>query len=271
MSTGKFFYKIIKKMNYYRSLIMVKHTIFSLWLSLIVMLLVSNGMPSPYVIIWIVIAIIGAIIGAGATNRVVDMDIDKEDTNKNNRVIPIGLINKREGIIFAALGFSIMVLASQMLNELCLILSPVAIALLIFHAYSKRFTWACHIILGIISSAAPVGVSIAITGGISFVCIFLSIANILWVTASDIIYSVKSYDFNIKNGIYSIPTKFGVEKSMQLAACMHIIAIAITIDVLFISHDLGLIYYIGVCLFMSVLYSRNKFSILKTVYCKVNS
>lgn len=235
-----------KRFNEYIKLIVVKHVIFSLAAALTVIVEVSDELPAAYVMVWLLIGAIGAIVGGNAISKVADMGIENRDLVKHNGELSKGLINKEEGLIFGAMGFSIIILSGQMISYLCLVLSPVAIVLLIVNAYSERFTWACHFIIGIVSSAAPIAVSIAITGGISKLVIFIGIANFLWVSASDIIYSIKKYDFNIKNGIYSIPTSFGVEVSIKIALLLYFMAIIMIIYIGEISSKLGVIYYLFV-------------------------
>ena len=235
-----------KRFNEYIKLIVVKHVIFSLIAALTAMVEVRDSLPAPYVIIWLLIGGIGAIVGGNAISKVSDMGIENRDLVKHNGELSKGIINKQEGLIFAAMGFSIIILSGQMISNLALIFSPVAIVLLIVNAYSERFTWACHFILGIVSSSAPIAVSIAITGGISKIVIFIGIANFLWVSASDIIYSIKKYDFNIKNGIYSIPTSFGVGISIKIALLLYFMAIIMIIYIGEISSKLGIIYYLCV-------------------------
>jgi len=235
-----------KRFNEYIKLIGLKHVIFPLIAALTAMVAVSDSLPAPYVIIWLLIGGIGAIVGRNSISKVSDMGIENRDLVKHNGELSKGIINKQEGLIFAAMGFSIIILSGQMISNLALILSPVAIVLLIVNAYSERFTWACHFILGIVSSSAPIAVSIAITGSISKIVIFIGITNFLWVSASDIIYSIKKYDFNIKNGIYSIPTSFGVGISIKIALLLYFMSIIMIIYIGEISSKLGSIYYLCV-------------------------
>lgn len=246
---------IEKRFDEYIKLIGVKHVIFSLAAGLTVMVAIRDELPSAYIMVWLLIGVIGAIIGGNAISKVSDMGIENRDLVKYNGELYKGLINKKEGLIFGAMGFSIIILSGQMINDLCLVLSPVAIALLIVNAYSERFTWACHFMLGIVSSSVPIAVSIAITGGIAKLVIFIGIANFLWVSASDIIYSIKKYDFNIKNGIYSIPTSFGVEVSIKIALLLYFMAIIMIIYIGEISSKLGVIYYLCVIGFIIKYYS----------------
>ncbi|MGL5353483.1 MAG: UbiA family prenyltransferase, partial [Clostridium sp.] len=154
-------------------------------------------------------------------------------------------------------GYLVMILASVMLNETCIILSPVAVIILIVQAYSKRFTWGCHFFLGIATSAAPIGVWIACAGKVSLIAILIGIGNMLWITASDIVYSIKSYEFNVKNGNPSMTTRFGVENSIKIARGIYYIATIVLVSVGLISNKLGLLYYIMLIILIGTIFKTN--------------
>lgn len=238
--------KAIKKAHDYGVLVMFSHTIFSLSFALISMLLASKGLPSPYVIFWILVAFMGARTGANAINRVIDAEIDKKNPRTATRQLPQGLMKKKEVILFSSICFLVMIIGAYMLNPLCLLLSPIALFLLIIYSYTKRFTWACHLVLGITSAAAPVGAWLAVTGKISWLPLFIGAANTLWVAGFDIIYGSQDYDFDTANGINSIPARFGVKNALHIAAFFHAITLVILIIVGLLSPQLGLIYFIGI-------------------------
>ncbi|WP_139906169.1 UbiA-like polyprenyltransferase [Clostridium thermarum] len=238
--------KAINKIRDYGILVMFSHTIFSLSFAVISMLLASGGLPAPRTILWILIAFMGARTGANAINRVIDAEIDSKNPRTAVRQIPQGLLKKKEVIVFSAACFLIMVIAAAMLNTLCLLLSPIALFLMIIYSYTKRFTWACHLVLGVTSAAAPVGAWLAVTGQISWLPLFMGAANTLWVAGFDIIYGSQDYAFDTANGIHSIPARFGVKNAMRIAASFHAVALVCLIIVGVLSSELGMIYYIGI-------------------------
>lgn len=237
--------KIFKKINDYGVLVMFSHTIFSLSFALISMLLAGEGKLKPMVIFWILVAFMGARTGANALNRVIDAEIDARNPRTATRQLPQGLMNKKEILIFVAICFGIMVFAAWKLNTICLILSPIALFLMIIYSYTKRFTWMCHLVLGVTSAAAPVGAWLAVTGKISLIPLVMGAANTLWVAGFDIIYGAQDYDFDTKNGIHSIPAKFGVENALKISSVFHILAVIFLFIVGVLSPELGIIYYIG--------------------------
>ncbi|MDU5261267.1 MAG: UbiA-like polyprenyltransferase [Clostridium celatum] len=237
--------KIFKKINDYGVLVMFSHTIFSLSFALISMLLAGEGKLKPMVIFWILVAFMGARTGANALNRVIDAEIDAKNPRTATRQLPQGLMNKKEVLVFVIVCFGIMVFAAWKLNTICLILSPIALFLMIIYSYTKRFTWMCHLVLGVTSAAAPVGAWLAVTGKISLIPLVMGAANTLWVAGFDIIYGAQDYDFDTKNGIHSIPAKFGIKNALNISSAFHVLAVMFLFIVGVLSPELGIIYYIG--------------------------
>lgn len=237
--------KIKNKILDYGTLVMFSHTIFSLSFALISMLIAGNNKLNFATIFWILIAFLGARTGANALNRVIDAEIDARNPRTATRQIPQGLMNKKEILIFVIICFAIMVFAAWKLNTICLILSPIALFLMIIYSYTKRFTWACHIVLGITSAAAPVGAWLAVTGKISLLPLVMGAANTLWVAGFDIIYGAQDYDFDTENGIHSIPARFGVKNALLISRVFHVIALICLFLVGLLTPVLGGIYYIG--------------------------
>lgn len=250
--------KVIKKTHDYGILVMFSHTIFSLSFALISMLLASGGLPSPYVIFWILVAFMGARTGANAINRVIDAEIDAKNPRTAVRQLPQGLMKKKEVIVFSAVCFLIMVIAAAMLNPICLLLSPIGLFLMIIYSYTKRFTWACHLVLGITSAAAPVGAWLAVTGKFSWLPLFMGAANTLWVAGFDIIYGSQDYDFDTTNGIHSIPARFGVKNALHIAAFFHAVTLVLLVIVGLLSSQLGVIYYTGLAIISALFIAEHK-------------
>ena len=245
--------KIKNKILDYGTLVMFSHTIFSLSFALISMLIAGNNKLNFTTIFWILIAFLSARTGANALNRVIDAEIDARNPRTATRQLPQGLMNKKEIIIFVIICFAIMVFAAWKLNTICLILSPIALFLMTIYSYTKRFTWACHIVLGITSAAAPVGAWLAVTGKINLLPLVMGAANTLWVAGFDIIYGAQDYDFDTTNGIHSIPARFGVKNALLISRVFHVIALSCLFLVGLLAKELGIIYYIGLSI-ISVLF-----------------
>ena len=250
--------KLFKKINDYGILVMFSHTIFSLSFALISMLLAGQGKLDFRVIFWILVAFMGARTGANALNRVIDAEIDAKNPRTATRQLPQGLMNKKEVLVFVFICFAIMVFAAWKLNTICLILSPIALFLMTIYSYTKRFTWMCHIVLGITSAAAPVGAWLAVTGEVSLIAIAMGAANTLWVAGFDIIYGAQDYDFDTKNGIHSIPARFGVKNALLISRAFHVLALMFLIIVGILSPELGVIYYVGLTIISGLFILQHK-------------
>lgn len=248
---------VLNKIKTYGNLVMFSHTIFSLPFAFVSMLIASKGKPSLEVLFWIVIAFLGARTGANALNRLIDKDIDGKNPRTADRHMPRGIVKKTEVIILVLICFGLLTLAAFMLNPLCAILLPVAILLFILYSYTKRFTWACHLVLGIISGGAPVGAWIAVTGTISWTSLVLGAANALWVAGFDIIYGSQDVDFDRREGLYSIPSVFGIKNALLISSFFHTATMILLIYLFFIAH-LSWVYLIGLIIIAALLYKEHK-------------
>ena len=141
--------------------------------------------------------------------------------------------------------FALLLLAAWMLNPLCLKLSPIAIFFLALYSYCKRFTSMAHIVLGICLAAAPVGAWIALRGDVGWPVMVLGLAVLFWVAGFDIFYALQDYEFDRAKGLFSIPSRFGVNRSFQIARLFHLAMIILLLQLAF-SKGLGLIYLVGV-------------------------
>ena len=243
---------VLKKLKRYGELVMFSHTLFSLPFALISMIWAAEGLPSAATIFWILIALMGARNGANALNRIVDKDIDKKNPRTASRHMPKGEVKNYEAFGIVLLCFSIFILAAYQLNPLCFMLSPVALFLFVIYSYTKRFTWVCHIVLGITCAGAPVGAWLAVTGEFAIAPIILGAVVTLWVAGFDIIYATQDIEFDRKTGLYSIPAKFGLKGALYISAFFHFITILLLITLYFILH-LGLIYLFGILISASLL------------------
>ena len=247
--------KIINKIKEYGKLVMFSHTIFSLSFAAVSIILAANGLPHISTIFWILVCFMGARTGANAINRVIDSEIDAQNPRTSKRQIPKGEVKKEEVIIFTTICFLIMLFGAYKLNYVCLFLSPIALFLMIIYSYTKRFTFLCHLILGVTCACAPVGAWLAITGKITLIPLIMGVANTLWVAGFDIIYGSQDYEFDKSNNLHSIPVQFGVKNALLISMFFHIITLFCLFIIGLLSPQLGIIYYIGLviiaCLFIA--------------------
>lgn len=243
---------LLKKPLEYGKLVMFSHTIFSFSFALVSMVLAADGLPSVRTLFWIIVAFMGARTGANALNRVIDAEIDARNPRTANRQIPKGEMNKGEVLLFTAICFLIMLFGAYQLNWICLALSPIALFLMIIYPYCKRFTFLCHVVLGVASACAPMGAWLAITGELTIVPMLLGVANTLWVAGFDIIYGSQDYEFDRANGVHSIPSKFGVKNGLLIAMSFHVITVICLLLIGILAPELGFVYFLGVAIIVGL-------------------
>ncbi|MDA8239545.1 MAG: putative 4-hydroxybenzoate polyprenyltransferase [Nitrospiraceae bacterium] len=215
---------VIQKITLYLRMIKFSHSIFALPFAFTSALIAASGIPAPGQIFWIVVAMVGARSGAMGLNRIIDRKMDAANPRTAGRELPRGVIGVGETVLFVAVSFGVMAFAAYMLNPLCLELSPIAIAVLFLYSYTKRFTWSSHFVLGLSISAAPLGSWIAVKGTLDPAILPLAVAVIFWLAGFDVLYALQDIEFDRSHGLYSIPKRFGVRKSLYLARCFHAVS-----------------------------------------------
>jgi len=237
----------IDKIAVYLRMIKFSHSVFALPFAFTSALIASSGIPELRKIVWIVIAMVGARSGAMGMNRIIDRKIDSANPRTRGREIPRGAIGVFEAVLLVIVSFVFFAYAAYMLNPLCLKLSPLAIAVLIAYSYTKRFTWMSHFVLGLAISAAPLGAWMAVKGSFDIEIIPLSIAVIFWLAGFDVLYALQDIDFDTTYGLYSMPKRFGVRKSIYFSRIFHMTSffLLVTNGMIF---KLGGVYWTGMFL-----------------------
>lgn len=194
----------------YLSFVKFEHTLFALPFAYIGMLLAADGWPGWRAVVLVTLAMVGARTCAMAANRVIDARIDARNPRTASREIPSGRLTGRDGVLVALAGLALLVFAAASLNRLTLALLPLAVLFLVVYPYTKRFTWACHLWLGVTIGAAAAGGYIAVTGAFDAVAWWLWLAVGSWVAGFDVIYGVLDIEFDRSNGVHSIPADLGI-------------------------------------------------------------
>jgi len=235
---------IVEKIISYLKMIKFSHSIFALPFAFTSAFIAASGLPSLQQILLITIAMVSARSAAMGMNRIIDRDIDGQNPRTKNREIPAGVIKVKDAVIFTIISVIGLLVSSYFLNPLCFKLSPVAIIILFSYSYAKRFTWLSHVILGIAISLAPLGSWIAITGSIDPKILLLIVGIIFWLSGFDILYALQDMEFDRTFGLYSIPQRFGIVKSLIIARACHFMTWGLLIGtgVIF---NLGTYYFIG--------------------------
>lgn len=242
------FSNFIRKISIILEMIKFPHTLFALPFAFMGALLASREVPFTLSqLFWILIAMVGARNVGMAWNRLADKEIDALNPRTRDRALPRRLVTEREVIIFIILSLLLLLLAAFKLNPLCVKLYPVAVLILFLYPFTKRFTFASHLFLGLALGLAPLGSWIAITGRIGIPALILSATVIFWAAGFDIIYACQDVDFDKKMGLFSLPHRLGVKNSLFISAIFHLLTILL-LGLLYFYLDLGLIYLIGLLL-----------------------
>jgi 4-hydroxybenzoate polyprenyltransferase len=232
--------------------VIFRHTLFSLPFALLAILLETDGRPPLRPLLLAVLAAAAARNAANALNRVVDARIDARNPRTARRHLPAGTLSSRSLLVFSALMGVIVVVAAALLNPLCVALLPVAAVLIGGYSYTKRFTWLCHYWLGVACAAAPMGAFLALSGRFEFRYFVLAGAVALWVAGFDILYALQDIDFDRKEGLHSIPARFGSRGARLLSALSHL-GTAVGLAALPLFWELSWIYLGGIAIATALL------------------
>src|SRR2546423_10135880 len=136
---------LTKKIQTTLEMIKIEHTLFALPFAFLGALLAARGAPTPWQIVWITIAMIGARSTAMAFNRIADREYDARNPRTKVRAIPSGALSVGFVWGFTIASAAIFFVAAAMLNRLTLFLAPVALASLILYSFTKRWTLLSHL------------------------------------------------------------------------------------------------------------------------------
>jgi 4-hydroxybenzoate polyprenyltransferase len=238
-----------KKFKIILEMIKFEHTIFALpfaYLGTIMGSLVEEGtMPSLSEWVWITLAMVGARSSAMALNRAIDSEIDGANPRTKTRAIPAKLLKIGEVYLFIAVSLALLLVSAYQLNALSVKLLPLAVFFLVIYSYTKRFTYLCHIVLGITIALAPLGGWIGATGTLSQEAFLLFFGVLFWTAGFDVIYATQDAEYDKSHGLYSIPSSFGIAKGLITARWLHAASFIAFITLGAVS-GMGWIYYLGV-------------------------
>jgi len=212
-------------------MIKFEHSVFALPFALTGALLAAratlHSWPTLRQVLWIVLAMVAARSAAMTLNRIADLRYDKENPRTKMRALATGALSVSFAWTFTMLAVDVFFLAAWQLNPLALKLAPLAIAILFFYSYTKRFTSWSHLFLGFALGISPAAAWIAITGGLDWRMLILCGAVTLWVGGFDVLYACQDVEFDKNAGLYSIPKRFGVARALLIARVMHVGVVAL--------------------------------------------
>jgi 4-hydroxybenzoate polyprenyltransferase len=267
----------------YLSLIKFSHTIFAMPFALIGFMLAASGLikdlfgvyfgnkdihwanldgtPFDYsklvnqvwlTFILVILCMIFARSAAMAFNRYLDRHFDAQNPRTAIREIPAGILKANNVLWFTIICSVLFVVCTWFINRICFFLSPVALFVVLFYSYTKRFTPLCHLVLGLGLSLAPIGAYLAVTGQFALLPILFSFTVIFWVSGFDIIYALQDEEFDKSKQLYSIPAWLGKAKGLRISELLHVLS-AVCVILAGVLGNFHWMYWVGVAIFVSML------------------
>jgi 4-hydroxybenzoate polyprenyltransferase len=240
--------------KHYLSLVKFSHTIFALPFALIgFMLSIHEGYSFSWKLFLLVLACMAtARNSAMAFNRYIDRRFDALNPRTAIREIPAGIINPGNALFFIILNSALFVTATFFINTICFYLSPVALFVILFYSYTKRFTPLCHLVLGVGLALAPIGAYLAVTGHFSWLPLLFSFTVFCWVSGFDIIYALQDESFDREHRLNSIPVLLGTKGALRFSEVLHAFSIAFVVAAGFYGH-FNFLYWLGVAFFIGLI------------------
>jgi 4-hydroxybenzoate polyprenyltransferase len=237
--------KIQKLLNDFNELVAFKHSIFSLPFIFIAMIVAANGWFGWYLLLMGILAALSARNFAMGFNRYLDRDIDALNPRTINRPNVDGRLNPQQILLFVIINALVFIVVSYFVNDLAFMLSIPILIVIGSYSYFKRFSALAHIILGISLGLAPIAGVVAVSETITFWSVLLALGVMCWVAGFDLLYSLQDIEVDKKLGLHSVPSTFGVEKTMFFSKILHLLTV--TFWFLFvILADLGTYSYLAV-------------------------
>jgi 4-hydroxybenzoate polyprenyltransferase len=218
----------LRKLRIFLDAIKFEHTIFALpfaYLGMALAARANHGWPGLDKLIWITLAMAGARTLAMTLNRLIDARMDAQNPRTANRALPKKQLRPGEMVVFSVIAAAVLAFSAWQLNPLCFKLAPVALLFLVGYSYTKRFTWLCHLALGLTDGIAPIGGWLAVNPTISVANLLppflLGLAVAAWVGGFDLIYACQDVAFDRAHGLHSIPARFGTARALQISEMAH--------------------------------------------------
>ncbi|MBK7850541.1 MAG: UbiA family prenyltransferase [Bacteroidetes bacterium] len=244
----------MRTLKNYLSLVKFSHTVFALPFAAIGYTLGAiqpDSRPDVWLLLKVILCMVLARTSAMAFNRWADRAIDAKNARTKVREIPAGTISAGAALFLVILSSVLFVLTTYFINPICFYLSPVALLVVLGYSYTKRFTWLCHLVLGLGLSLAPIGAYLAITSRFDWLPLFFSFTVITWVSGFDIIYALQDDEFDKSEKLYSIPTFFGRKNALIFSSILHFLSILFVV-IAGIEGTFGNLYWVGAALFTAL-------------------
>lgn len=244
-----------QKVGDYLSLIKFSHTVFALPFAFIgfALAIFRDHYPfEPRLLLLMLLCMVFARSAAMAFNRYIDRRFDALNPRTAGREIPAGIIRPRYALAFVIVSSLLFMLSAFLINRLCFYLSPVALFVILFYSYTKRFTALCHLVLGLGLSLAPIGAYLAVSGRFDLIPVLFSLLVLTWVSGFDIIYALQDEVFDRSQKLYSIPAMLGTKNALMVSNLLHT-GSGILVIAAGISGHFSLVYWIGALIYIAML------------------
>jgi 4-hydroxybenzoate polyprenyltransferase len=265
-------------------MIKFEHSVFALPFALTGALLAAHyapiagaaaGWPSLRQIAWIIVAMVGARSAAMTMNRIIDLRYDRENPRTRTRALATGALTVQFAWAFTVASAAVLAIAAWQLNALAFKLAPVALAVLFFYSYTKRFTSWSHLVLGFCLGISPAAAWIAIAGSLDARMLILCAAVTLWVGGFDVLYACQDIEYDKSVDLFSVPKRFGVAKALGIARAMHALMIALLAWLAWSFHLpwpawAGIVVVAGLLAYEHSLVSANDLSRMNAAFFTVN-
>jgi 4-hydroxybenzoate polyprenyltransferase len=206
--------------------------------------------------IYVLLCMVFARNAAMGFNRYIDRKFDEKNPRTLDREIPKKIINPQNALIFVIVNALLFILTTYFINDICFYLSPIALIVILGYSFTKRFTFICHLILGLGLSLAPIGAYLAVTGVFAWTPLFFSIIVLFWVSGFDIIYSLQDKEIDSSMHLKSIPVFLGIRNAIIFSIILHIVCLIFIVYAGFV-YPFGMIYWIGSTIFICLLFYQH--------------
>jgi 4-hydroxybenzoate polyprenyltransferase len=242
----------LARTGYFLRMIDIGHSLFALPFAYLGAFLAVGGLITAYDFWWITLAMVSARTAALCLNRLIDRHLDARNPRTANWILPQKLVPL--GLVWASIfvAFGLLFWSAAKLNPLCIKLAPLAVAVLVLYSYTKRFTWMCHLILGLAIGMGPLGAWIAITESFALTPVLISLAVAFWIAGFDMMYATQDEAFDRQEGLYSIPARFGIPATLIISAALHFFTVLLLLGT-GVLQELGWLYYAGIGIASAIL------------------
>lgn len=248
----------VNKVRNYLSLIKFSHTVFALPFALIGFVLAITTFTEPYnklaALGKMLLCMVFARSAAMAFNRYLDRRFDALNPRTAVREIPAGVIKPSHALTFTILNCVLFVITTWFINPACFYLSFVALFVILFYSYTKRFTALCHLVLGVGLSLSPIGAYLSVTGQFNLLPVLFSLMVFTWVSGFDIIYALQDEAFDRSQKLHSIPAALGVKNALLVSTLLHVVSGAVVIAAgIYGQAHFSMLYWAGAAFYIGAL------------------